>query len=110
MHFLDIDKNIFAAGALLQLALELVYFRALASDNDSRPRRLDDDAQLVARPLDLNRIDVCRFQLVFQFGLQLDVFVQLLVVIPLGKPVRFLWFRKAEAKPVRMDFLSHCIS
>src|SRR5581483_8409764 len=66
MHFLDIDENILAPGALLQLALELVDFRALASDDNSRPRRLDDDAQLVARALDLDRADARRLELLFQ--------------------------------------------
>src|SRR5579863_10288384 len=53
VHFLDVDKD-FARSAFLQFGLELVDFRALASDDDARPRRLDNDAQLVARPLDFD--------------------------------------------------------
>src|ERR1700691_1177421 len=52
VHFLDVDKH-FARRALLQVDLQLVDLRALAPDNNSRPRRLDDDPQLVARPLNL---------------------------------------------------------
>ena len=55
MHFLDIHENIFAAGALLQFAFELVDLRTLAPNDDPGPRCLDDDAQLIPRTLDLNR-------------------------------------------------------
>src|SRR5580698_25915 len=110
MHFLDVDKNIFTRGPLLQVGLELVDFCALAPDDDARPRRLDNDPQLVARPLDFNRADTRRLEFVLQFGFQLDVLVQLFVVIPLGKPTRLPRLGVAEAKTIRMDFLSHCFS
>src|ERR1700722_11119757 len=110
MHFLDVDKNIFALGAALQLGLQFVDFRALAPDDDSGTRRLDNDAQLVARTLDLDRAYARRLELVLQLGLQLDVFVQLLVVIALSEPARLPGLGVAQAKTVRMDFLSHCFS
>src|SRR5207302_3763400 len=110
MHFLDIYKNILAGGALLQFGLELVNFRALAANDDPWPRGLDDDAQLVSRPLDLNRADARRLQLVLELGLQLNVFVQLFVIVPLGKPARLPRLGEAEAKTIWMDFLSHCFS
>jgi len=110
VHFLDVDKNVFAPGALLQIGLELVDLRALAPDDDPGPRRLDDDAQLVARPLNLDGAHARRLELVLQLGLQLDVFVQLFVVIPLGKPARLPRLGEAEAETIRMDFLSHCFS
>ena len=84
MHFLDVDEHL-AAGALLQLGLELVDLRALASDDDARTRRRDDDAQLVAGTLDLDRADARRLQLVLQLSLQLDVFEQQLVVVALRR-------------------------
>jgi len=37
MHFLDVDVH-FALGALLHILLQLVDFRALAPDDDARPR------------------------------------------------------------------------
>src|SRR5579863_3149079 len=110
MYFLDIDKNVFSAGALLQLALQLVDFRALASDDDPRPRGLDNDSQLVARTLDLNRTDACRLELVLQLVLQLHVLVQLFVVIAFCKPARLPRLRKPKPETIRMDFLSHCFS
>ncbi len=53
MHFLNIDMH-FAGCLLLQILFQLVDFRALAPDDDSRTRRLDNDPQLVARTLDLD--------------------------------------------------------
>ena len=82
MHFLDVNED-FAVGALLQLCLEFINLGALASNDDARTRRLDDDAQLVARTLDLDRAHARRLQLVLQLRLQLDVFDQKLGVIAL---------------------------
>src|SRR5579883_2899222 len=106
VHFLNVDEHL-AGGALLQLLLQLVDFRALAADNDARPRRLDDDADLVARALDLDRADARRLQLVLQLGLQLHVFEQQLVVVPLDKPARLPRLGVAEPESVGMDFLTH---
>src|SRR5260370_32631362 len=39
----------------LQVLLELVNFRALAADDDARTRGADNDAQLVAGTLDVDR-------------------------------------------------------
>src|SRR5579862_654994 len=109
MHFLDVDKDL-ARRTLLQIALQLVDFCALAPDNNSRPRRLNDDAQLVARALDLDSAYARRLQLLAQLFFQLDVFEQQLVVITLHKPPRLPRLGIAEAKTIRMDFLSHCFS
>src|SRR5438309_47697 len=103
VHFLDVDKNILARGPLLQFRLELVDLCALAPDDDPGPRRLDNDAQLVARPLDFDGAHARRLELVLQLRLQLDVLMQLLVVIPLGKPARLPRLGVAEAKTIRMD-------
>jgi hypothetical protein len=75
VHFLDVYVDL-AVGALLYVLLQLVDLRAFATDDDARPRGADDDAQLVARPLDLDRADARRLELVLQLGLQLDVFQQ----------------------------------
>src|ERR1035438_3750440 len=109
MHFLDIDKH-FARSAFLQIGLQLVDFRALASDDDSGTRRLDNDAQLVARTLDLDRTHARRFEFFLQLVLQLDVFEQQLVVVPFHKPARLPRLGVAKTKTIRMDFLSHCFS
>jgi len=87
VHFLDVDED-FPRGTLLELDLQLVDFRALASNDDPGPRRLDNDPDLVSGSLDLNRTDPGGLQLVLEFRLQLDVFEQQLVVIPLDKPAR----------------------
>src|SRR5277367_4882509 len=96
----------FAGGAFLQVLLQLVDFRALAPDDDSRTRRLHDDAQLVARTLNLNRADARRLELFLQLGFELVIFKQQLVVVPLDKPARLPRLGVAEAESVRMYFLS----
>src|SRR5262249_25093861 len=50
VHFLNIDEHL-ALGLARQILLELLDLRALAPDNDAGPRRVDGDAQLVARPV-----------------------------------------------------------
>ena len=110
VHFLNVDENVLAGSPLLQLRFQLVDFRAFASDDDPGPRGLDDDAQLVARPLDLDGAHARRLELLLQFRLQLDVLKQLLVVIPLGKPARLPRLGVAQPKTIRMNFLTHCFS
>ena len=58
MYFEDVDVHI-ATGALLDLLLQLVDLRALAPNDDARTRGANDDTQLVARTLNLNRADAC---------------------------------------------------
>src|SRR6516225_490851 len=87
VHFENIDVHV-AAGALLDLLLQLVDLSALAADDDARTRSADDDAQLVAWTLDLNRADARRLELVFQLFFQLHVFQQQFVVVALYEPAR----------------------
>src|SRR5581483_6331564 len=106
VDFLNIDVHL-AVRALLHFLLELVYLRAFAANNDSRARSLDDDAQLVARPLDFDRAHACRLELVLQFAFQADVFKQQLVVIAFDKPARLPRLGVSEPESVRMYFLTH---
>src|ERR1700733_146173 len=106
MHFLNVDVHL-ARRALLQLLLELVDFRALAPNDDSRTRRLNNDAQLIAWTLDFNRADARRLELVLQLRLQLDVFEQQLVVVALHEPARLPGLGVTKPESVRMYFLSH---
>src|SRR5882724_8121720 len=96
MHFLDVDKDL-ARGAFLQVNLELVDLRAFASDDDPRTGNLD-------------RAHARRLEFVLQLFLQLDVFQKQLVVIALHEPARPPRLGVTQAKPVRMDFLSHAIT
>ena len=102
----DVDEDL-AAGALLDVGLELVDLGALAADDDARTRGADDETQLVARTLDFNRADAGGLQLLAQLSLQLDVLDQQLVIAALDEPARLPRLVDAEAKPIRMDFLSH---
>src|SRR5581483_4249208 len=106
MHFLDIDVDI-AVGAFLKLLLQLVDLGAFASDDDSRARRLDNDAQLISGALYFDRADSGRLELILQLILQPHILEQQLVVVPLDKPARLPGLGVAEAKSVRMNFLSH---
>src|SRR5262249_380887 len=54
VHLHDVNEDI-TIGALLQLALQLVNLGAFAADDDAGSCCFDDDAQLVAWALDLNR-------------------------------------------------------
>src|SRR4029077_14997129 len=89
---------------------QLVDFRALATDNDPRPRRLNNDPQLIARTLDLDRTHARRLELFLQLGLELVVFEKQLVVILLDKPARLPRLGVAEPESVRMNLLSHVCS
>src|SRR5258707_7250078 len=97
----------FAGRALLQVLLQLVDFRALAADNNSGAGGFNNDAQLVARTLDLDRAYAGRLKLFFQLGLELIVLEQQLVVIFLDKPTRLPRLGVIEPTSVRMNLLSH---
>ena len=105
---LDVDVHL-ALGAVLDLLLQLVDLRTLAPDDDTRTRGADDDAQLVARALDLDGAHACRLELVLQLSLQLDVFQQQFVVVAHHEPARPPRLGNAEAKSVWMDLLSHSL-
>src|SRR5437868_2020809 len=106
MNFLNVDED-FAGGALLHVGLELIDLRAFTADDDAGASRLDDDAQLVPWPLDLEGAYTRRLKLLFKLLLELVVFEQQLVVVALHKPARLPGFGVAQAKSVWMNFLSH---
>src|SRR5258708_14383 len=106
VYFLNVDEHV-ARRPLLQVLLELVNFRALAADDDARTRGADNDAQLVAGTLDVDRAHARRLELLPQLFLKLHVFEKQLVVIAFHKPARFPRLGIAEAKSVWMNLLSH---
>src|ERR1035437_6496151 len=108
VHFLNVDKDI-PIGALLDVLLQLVDLRSLAADDDPRTRGADDDAQLVARTLDVDGANASRLQLFLQLGFQLHVFQQQLVVVAHYKPTRPPVLGNAQTESVWMDFLSHSV-
>src|SRR6266702_7199339 len=109
LGFVDL-KNVnkhFTRRPLLNVGLELIDLGALAANDDARARGADDQAQLVAWTLDLDRADAGGLQLLAQLSLELDVFDQQFVIAALDKPTRLPRLVDAEAQPIRMDFLSH---
>ena len=106
VHFLDVNKH-FPAGLLRQVLLQLLDFRALAADDDTRTLGLDRDPQLVARTVHFNRADAGGLQPFAQGVLQLEVFSQQLRVVLLGEPPRPPSLGDSHPEPVGMCFLSH---
>ena len=82
IHFDDVDEHV-AVGALAKLGLQLLDLGALAADDDAGTRGADQEAQLVARALDLHRAHAGSLQLLAQLRLQLHVLDQELVVLAL---------------------------
>src|SRR5882762_8543579 len=87
VHFLDVDVH-FALGTLLHFLLQLVDLRALAPDDDARPRGVNAHDQLVCRALDVDRADARALQLFLQLLAELYVFVKKIVVVLVGIPPR----------------------
>src|SRR5712664_3638380 len=106
VHFLNVDVH-FALGALLHFLLQLVDLRALAPDDDARPRGVNAHDQLVGRTLDVDRADARALQLFLQFLAELDVFVKKIGVVLVGIPPRLPRFVVAQPESVRVRLLSH---
>ena len=85
VNLLDVYVN-FTIRPLLDIHLELVDFRALASDDDARTGREDRHAKLVGHPLDLNAGYSRVLKLRLEIPLQFEVLVEQPGVVALGKP------------------------
>src|ERR1700739_4221156 len=105
MHFLDVDVH-FALPAVLNLALELVDFRALATNDDAGPRGKHANHQLVRGALDIKRADARRAQPILELFAQLYVLVQQVGIITVGVPARFPGLVVTQPEPVWMRLLS----
>src|SRR6266436_177873 len=106
MHFLNVNVH-FALGALLHVLLELIDFRAFASDDDARTSCENPHHQFVGGPFDFDGADARGLQLFFQFLAQLHIFMKQFSVIATGVPARLPRLVVAEAESVWMRFLSH---
>ena len=108
MNLLNRNQN-FASGTRRNITLQLIDLRSFASDDDPRPRRIDNDLQTIRRALDVNVRDARAGETPLQFGLELQVLDQKVAELLLRKPVRMPVFVVAEAKTVWMNFLAHLI-
>src|SRR5262249_33128241 len=106
MDFLDIDVNL-AIRALLDIDLQFVDFRAFATDDDSRPGRVDRDAKFVRHPLHLDVADAGVRQLLQAVAFQLQIFMKQPAVITLSEPAGPPRLRDSETKSVRVCLLTH---
>src|SRR5580704_10677116 len=79
IDFQNVNKH-FARRPLLDVCLELVDLGAFAANDDAGTRGADDQAQLVAWALDLDRTDAGGLQLLAQLSFELDVFDKQFVI------------------------------
>src|SRR5581483_3489845 len=105
-HLEDVQLDLLA-GELLQVGSNAVGFGTATTDHDAWPRRVDVDADAVARALDLHVGNACALE---SGGQQtpdrhifLDVVGVLLVGVPAGLPVG----GDAQPEAVRVDLLAH---
>src|SRR3990170_2078872 len=96
-----------APGSLLQIGLQLVNLRALTPDDDAGPGRADTDAQFVRHTVDLDGRDARRAQPFLEVALQLEILMEPLAIIPLGKPPRLPRLVVTEPESIGMNLLSH---
>src|SRR6266446_549375 len=64
----------FAASARRDVPLQLIDLGALATDDDARPRGVDDDLQTIGGTLDVDMRDARAREALLQFALQLQIF------------------------------------
>src|SRR3954466_11527431 len=101
---LDVEVDLLAR-ARLQLVLQLLDLRALAADDDARPRREDRDARAVGRALDVDLRDARVVELVLDEAADLHVLVQQVGVALRREPARRPRPRGAETEADRMRLL-----
>src|SRR5437016_14162901 len=97
----------FAASARRDVPLQLIDLGALATDDDARPRGVDDDLQTIGGTLDVDMRDARAREALLQFALQLQILDQEIAVLLFRKPMRMPVLVIAEAKTVGMNFLAH---
>ena len=108
MDLLDRNQH-FASGLHREIAFEFVDLRALAADDDSRSRGVDDDLQTIGGALDIDVRDAGAGKALFQIAFQFQVFQQELAKLLLREPMRMPVFVVAEPKTVWMNFLTHAL-
>src|SRR5438094_1966101 len=105
---LDVEVDLLA-GPHLQLVLQLLDLRALATDDDARPRRVDGDPSAVGRALDVDACDAGMVELVLDVAPDLHVLVEQVRVVLGGEPARAPreLRHRPEAEADRMRLLAH---
>src|SRR6185369_5898301 len=90
-----------------KVGLQLVDLSALAADDDSRARGVDDDLQAIGGSLDIHVRHTGAGETLLEIAFELQVLEQKLAKLLLRKPVRMPVFVIAESKTVWMNFLTH---
>src|SRR5204862_8152830 len=108
LDLLYVDEDL-PARALLNLLLQLVDFRPLASDDDARARRIDVDFQVVCRALGLDARHAGMRETLLQILSQREVLMQQLCIVAIREPARTPGLVEPEPKPVRVNLLAHSV-
>src|SRR5881296_485094 len=103
---LDVEVDLLLRPRL-EFVLEPLHFRALAADDDARPRRGHGDPGAIRRALDVDPRDASVIELVLDVAPDLHVLVQQLGVALGREPARRPRPCGPEAKADRMCLLAH---
>ena len=106
MDLLNRNQNL-APGLFRKISFQLINLRALATDDDSRTRRIDDDLQTVCGALDIHVRNSGARKAVLQILLELQILVQEFAKLFLRVPMRMPVFVITETETVGMNFLTH---
>ena len=103
----DVQVNL-ALGLGRDVLAQLLDVRALLADDHARARGIDGDAALLVRTLDDDPRDAGLVQPLLQRAADLDVLMQQAAVFgAVGEPTAVPGAVDAEAKPDRIDLLTH---
>ena len=106
-HLDDVDRHI-GLGQLHHRLAQLLDIGALLADHHARTSRVDGDAALLVRALDDDLRDRGLLQHLHEGGADRHILMkQLAVLALLREPARIPGAVDAEAKPDRIDFLTH---
>src|SRR5207253_10939417 len=109
VHVLDLHVDPLLRVPLDVLA-EPVHLGALAADHDPGTRGPDEDPDLVALALDVDRRDARSGQPGADVLADPDVLMEVLGVVTLGVPIALPRVDHPEPESVRMDLVSHYLS
>src|SRR4030042_169425 len=102
---LDRDRDLLL-DELLQVLLEVLDLGALLPDDDSGPRRVDDDVDAAGLPFDLQRRHAGVDEPLLDASPGAQVLLQVRGAVLLGVPPRSPILDAPQPKPVRMYLLS----
>jgi hypothetical protein len=107
-HLFDIEPDLFL-GHLAQLGAELLDLGTLLADDDARPGGVNNDADLICLPLDLDPGHARMLQAPLDVAPQPQILVQRVGVALAGVPARAPRLDHAQPKSQGVRLLSHAV-